>query len=400
MRKALCIIALAASFCMQANAGDIASVVKADSCGLYFPAGRARMERFLQKVRACSENPDSSATVWHVGGSHVQAGWFSSRMRHHFDSLSAGGGAGRGFIFPYPLAYTNYDHSYNVSREGSWTGSLSANPNRKLHVQPRFGILGIAAWAADSTAAFGLGTPDKFSRLHIMGEGSDESVTPLVICGRDSLCCVPDTLLNGFLAVLPEETDSLKVEIPLSPGQGFMLTGLLPEHSGTGVRYISTGVNGARTTTWTDRCPEFRHELGLIRPDLVVFGLGINDSACPESDFNPERFKRNYRRLIDMVLEDSPECAIVFVTNNDSWRWSRRRMVHNGNGEAVRRAMFELAVEYRGAVWDLFGLMGGNGSATRWRDAGLMKQDRLHFTREGYELLGDLLFQAIIESGS
>ena len=70
-------------------------------------------------------------------------------------------------------------------------------------------------------------------------------------------------------------------------------------------------------------------------------------------------------------------------------------MVHNDNGRAVRKAMYELAEEYDGAVWDLFGIMGGNGSATAWRDAGLMKNDRLHFTKEGYHLLGDMLYSAL-----
>ena len=72
-------------------------------------------------------------------------------------------------------------------------------------------------------------------------------------------------------------------------------------------------------------------------------------------------------------------------------------MVHNDNGEAVRVAMMELAREYGGAMWDLYGIMGGEGSATQWRDAGLMKDDRLHFTKEGYELLGDMLYRAIEE---
>jgi lysophospholipase L1-like esterase len=71
-------------------------------------------------------------------------------------------------------------------------------------------------------------------------------------------------------------------------------------------------------------------------------------------------------------------------------------MVHNDNGTAVRKAMYELAGEYNGAVWDLCELMGGNGSAEAWREAGLMKNDRLHFTREGYELLGDLLYTALM----
>ena len=72
-------------------------------------------------------------------------------------------------------------------------------------------------------------------------------------------------------------------------------------------------------------------------------------------------------------------------------------MTHNDNGDAVRAAMFELAQEYDGAVWDLYTIMGGRGSATHWRDAGLMKKDRLHFTREGYRLVGNLFADALVE---
>lgn len=399
MKKVLAILAALAAMPLCAFAQDFPPCVRADSSYLHFPAGRASMERFTGRMKACREYADSSATVWHIGGSHVQAGWFPSRMRQHFDTLAAVPASCRGFIFPYPLAHTNYDHSYNVSTEGEWMGSLSSNPNRKLPVSPSFGITGIAAYTADTLAAFTLGIPVPFTRLHIIGEASDENVTPRVICGCDTLRCVPDTLLMGYLVEFPEAVDSLRVEFCLQEGQSFTITGLLPEDPGNGgIQYVSTGVNGARTTTWTRRCPEFSRELEQIRPDLVIWGLGINDSACPEKDFDPERFKRNYRTLIELVLEQAPSCAFIFVTNNDSFRYSRRRMVHNGNGTAVRQAMFELAEEYGGAVWDLFTIMGGNGSATAWRDAGLMKPDRLHFTREGYELLGDLLFDAIMEA--
>lgn len=400
MKKLLLLLAAGAAVSLGLHSREYPQCVHTDAGGLHFPAGREPMERFRSILRACAESPDSTATILHIGGSHVQAGWFSSRMRHHFDSISAAPASGRGFIFPYPLAHTNFDHSYNVSGEGDWIGSLSPNPNRKLPVRPNFGFTGLAAYTADTAAAFCLGTPVPFKRLHILGEASDGSVLPRVISGCDTLCCARDTLLSGFVAEFPSEVDTVRVEMGLGKGQCFTLTGLLPESERKcGISYISTGVNGARTTTWTERCPEFPREFGSIRPDLVIWGLGINDSACPEKDFKPERFKQNYRKLLDMVLEQSPSCAFIFITNNDSYRYSGRRMVHNGNGAAVRKAMFELAEEYDGAVWDLFSVMGGNGSANRWRDASLMKRDRLHFTREGYEMLGDMLFNAIMEDG-
>lgn len=392
MKRLSAILSLAVALTLEAASQEMPPCACPDSSVLRFPASRELFDRFASRLRSCRENPDSMVTIWHTGGSHVQAGWFSSRMRHNFDSLGMYPHGGRGYIFPYPLAHTNFDRSFSVGHQGEWTGSRSSNPNRKLQVRPAYGIMGIAACTSDTTASFGLGMPVPFKRLHIICEAPE---APLVTYGRDTLTCVPDTLLQGYLAEFPEPVDTVQVLPRLREGGYFVLTGLLPETDGGGLRYVSTGVNGARTTTWTERCPEFSRELGIVRPDLVIWGLGINDAACPGKDFDPEKFKRNYRRLLDMVRTQRPECAFIFITNNDSWRWRGRRMVHNDNGRAVRKAMYELAEEYDGAVWDLFGIMGGNGSATAWRDAGLMKNDRLHFTKEGYHLLGDMLYSAL-----
>ena len=57
---------------------------------------------------------------------------------------------------------------------------------------------------------------------------------------------------------------------------------------------------------------------------------------------------------------------------------------------------YRLAKETDGAVWDLFDIMGGLGSMTKWRDAKLGQSDRIHFTPAGYILLGDLFFNAFL----
>ena len=40
--------------------------------------------------------------------------------------------------------------------------------------------------------------------------------------------------------------------------------------------------------------------------------------------------------------------------------------------------------------------MGGAHTVEKWRDAGLAKNDRLHFTDVGYNLLGDLFVEALM----
>lgn len=394
MRKAAVILSLLLAFA-SARGQDVPACADMFRNQLVIPGDSLKLQRFASRMLELRRSPDSSMCIWHIGGSHVQAGFFSSRLRHNFDSLGHFPSAGRGFIFPYPLAQTNFDRSFRVGYDGEWIGSRSSNPNRKMPVQPRYGIMGIAAYTADTLACFRLYYPEPFSRLHIMAESTAKAL-PVAVSSGYTVTCEPDTLLPGFIAEFPVPIDTVQVNLGLQEGEHFVVTGLLPEIPGRrGLTLFSSGVNGARTTTWLDRCPDFLPQMELVHPDMMILGLGINDSTMPAEDFKPEKFKANYRRLLDAVLETSPDCAFVFISNNDSWRYARRRMVHNDNGSAVRQAMLELAEEYGGALWDLFGIMGGNGSATIWRDAGLMKEDRLHFTREGYELLGDLLYRSL-----
>lgn len=396
--KTASLIAALLLACVAVHARELPSCAKPEESRLIIPRDSSRLQYFAACMKALRHSPENSATIWHIGGSHVQAGWFSSRLRHNFDSIGHYPSAGRGYIFPYPLAHTNFDWSYRVGYKGEWLGTRSSNPSKDVPVKPGYGIMGIAAYTADTLASFGLRTPTPFQSLHIMAESSDSCVYPVVVSGTDTLRCVRDVLLKGYYAEFPSPVDTVQILPLLKDGQHFIVTGLLPQMPGsTGLTFLSTGVNGARTTTWLERCPQWRTEMSLVHPDLVILGLGINDSTMPAADFRPERFKDNYRRLLDAIREESPYCAFIFITNNDSWRYARRGMVHNDNGDAVRIAMLELAGEYGGALWDLYGIMGGSGSATQWRDAGLMKEDRLHFTKEGYELLGDMLYRAIEE---
>ncbi len=54
--------------------------------------------------------------------------------------------------------------------------------------------------------------------------------------------------------------------------------------------------------------------------------------------------------------------------------------------------------QYNAAVWDQFDIMGGLKSMQDWEHAGLAKKDKVHFTNEGYTLLGNLLYNALISN--
>ena len=165
-----------------------------------------------------------------------------------------------------------------------------------------------------------------------------------------------------------------------------------------GFSFHSIGVNGASVPDYL-RCEHFTRDLRLLHPDLVIFGIGIND-AMP-AVFDTAAFRRNYLRLVDSIRSVNPDCAFIFITNNDSFRKvRRRRYAVNTNGLLARKVFYRLAEETGGAVWDQFEVMGGLRSMEKWTKEGLAQGDRIHFTRAGYQLVGNLFTNALFEAVS
>ena len=398
---ALLCVALSAQGLPEAEIAPQPPCVHMDRASLHFPGSRDAQDRFYGLLDSLMAGSGRGVNIWHVGGSHVQAGHFSYRLQERLTAMADSLKGERGFIFPYRIAKTNSDKSFRTSFTGEWLSAMAASTHKDLN--PRFGIMGIAAQTSDSLATVGIGlnisadTLWRFNRFRILGYASSPDVRPYLVSGADTLDFVIDQETQSYLFDLPAETDTVTIGFHIPEGQSFTLTGTEPISGRRGINYYCSGVNGARLTTWLEQCPDLPRDLQLVKPDLAIFAVGINDSACKAVDFKPERFKENYRRLIRLIREQSPDCAFIFITNNDSYRYIRRGMTYNHNGPTVQKAMFELANEYGAAVWDVYDIMGGKDSVIKWRDAGLVKSDRLHFTQEGYVLLGDMLYNAIVE---
>ena len=409
MNKRLTFSVLAALLCAVLPAQELPRAeiaqqppcVHVDRAGLHFPGSRDAQDHFYGLLDSLMAGSGRSVNIWHVGGSHVQAGHFSYRLQERLTTMADSLKGERGFIFPYRIAKTNSDKSFRTSFTGEWLSAMAASTHKDLN--PRFGIMGIAAQTSDSLATVGIGlnisadTLWRFNRFRILGYASSPDVRPYLVSGSDTLDFVIDTETQSYLFDLPAETDTVTIGFHIPEGQSFTLTGTEPISGRKGINYYCSGVNGARLTTWLEQCPDLPRDLQLVKPDLAIFAVGINDSACKAVDFKPEVFKENYRRLIRLIREQSPDCAFVFITNNDSYRYISRGMTYNHNGPTVQKAMFELAKEYGAAVWDVYDIMGGKDSVIKWRDAGLVKSDRLHFTQEGYVLLGDMLYNALVD---
>ena len=362
----------------------------------------SRLDLFYAKLDSVVLCRKSKVNVLHIGGSHVQADIFSNQVRLNMDSLNLDLKTSRGLIFPFSVAKTNNPSNYKVKYKGQW--KHEKNVSRKHNT--RLGMTGIAVTTQDTSAEIcvHLNPSDslkrwEFDQLRILGYAEDGCVEPqLRIDSAHYLTGSFDSLTSSYLFEMPEPTDSFTVIFTQQDTlpHPFTLTGFLPMNEEDGVVYHSIGVNGASVPSYL-RCEDLERDLNLIKPDLVVFGIGINDASG--RNFSDSLFIANYGRLIEHIEAVSPNCAYIFVTNNDSYRRIRRgRYQVNKNGVLAKQAFYKLAERHKAGVWDLFEIMGGLSSMPNWEKAGLAKKDKIHFTIKGYALIGDLFYNALISS--
>lgn len=355
--------------------------ISIDSNILHFDTASASMRFLLDKwLRVVAEGQESLNIV-QIGSSHVQAGVFPHRIRCNILQAYPDRVGERGYIFPYSAAAkcnNPYDYKVHCKESVALTRCVYKEPEVAL------GVGGIAVTFHDSLSTVQVVNNERRFDFHT------RQVVPIGewVCDSAHFGACPDA---------PEVSltkDSFEVRFPCDSVWSYNLRGFFLKGSSQGFTYHSIGVNGAALSDYC-RCPFFCRDLKLLSPDLVIFGIGINDASGP--NFDTAVFRQNYLRLIDSIRTVNPHCAFIFITNNDSFRKVRRnRYEVNKNGLLAREVFYRLAQETGGAVWDQFEVMGGLKSMDKWRLAKLAKADRVHFTREGYELLGDLLSQALL----
>lgn len=343
------------------------------------------LEEFLNKG-------SRSVNIIHIGGSHIQADIWSQRIRERFFNLSPFSSGGMGLVFPYRIIKTNGAPYVKFKSDENWKGYKNTSSKHGSEL----GLKGITATTKDTITSLKLNVDSikcldcSFSSLKLIHNKTTHCLT---VDDKDLVSIIEDTLgKTTFLFKKEKHTTQIKIVQEDTSDKEFSIYGMLLEKRNPGIQYHSIGVNGASVPSYL-KIDSLGSKLSIVKPDLAILSIGINDAYVDE--FNKENFIENYDSLIVEIKQSNPNVVILFTTNNDSYY---KRKYPNENAFIVREAMMELAKKHHGAVWDMFGIMGGLNSIKKWQNNGLAKSDKIHFTHKGYRLIGDLLFEAIINS--
>jgi len=337
----------------------------------------------FDKLRDLEQGKPGQTVIFHLGDSHIEAGFLPGVVRAGLQERF--GDAGRGCVKPSVLGvYPKKRLSSIVVRQDVKAVRLGAGYKAD---EPGRGFSGLMVYH------------DKgFEYLDFDVLDADNRVLARIPSGRPR-----DWPGAGGIQVSSIELPGIYRQVvlraavnPQRPGARYaQLYGLSLESGTSGVVYHSYGVNGGNCDTML-RSAYLHKQLERVQPDLVIVSLGTNDASTPL--FRRADFATRLEALLDRIRSTIPHAAILLTTAPDSYypRLRRRPARPNPNMAVVRSVIAETAAARGCAYWDLFTLMGGEGSMKLWRESALANYDNIHFTKEGYQRQGRMLLEALM----
>jgi lysophospholipase L1-like esterase len=357
---------------------------------------------FFQSLSEYVSGHRSRIQVVHLGDSHVQMGYWANHIRSVFDSVW--GVAAYGSSFPYQLLRYNPFYVTSRSISGKWTGGYNLRDLPDI----RHGASGFTVETIDSVAEISIKLRSldthllKFDLLKLIVSDSTGAYNIEVtgngqsqpLFGLHKTLYTPDgDKLISFSFEEPQDSARIRVKRTFASKGKFQLFGLqFDRFKDKGVVYHNFGVGGSQLTSIRKGFDRVVNQLELIRPDLIILSYGSNDAYYKE--FDSVRYADVANLYVRKLKERFPHCSILFTTPPDT----RYKNVIPRNEPYITGLFRSMSSRGDIACWDLNSLMKRTGGISAWLNAKLASEDKLHFSRKGYELQANLMMHALLSA--
>lgn len=353
---------------------------------------------FFEKLYRLKKNENYNIKIIHIGDSHLQADYLSRTVRQRFQADF--GNAGRGLIVPYRVARTNEPANIVTSSTSQWEVKRCVTPELPMPI----GIGGITIRTTQPGANLSIKTLNAglidygFNKITLFFQ---KDITSFHVIVKDSLnediafigSFTNEPYPNTSTVLLPFYTHQVRFEmLPSTPLQTqATLFGINLQNGKPGVLYHAIGVNGAKFKNFLD-ASLFADQTAALDPDLFIISLGTNEAL--EYPYADPQFINQVDSLISRLRTRNPNAQFLITTPPDSFRRKNRR---NTGIEQMHKKLVDYADLRNLAYWDLYEIGGGKHSADHWKNNHLMRADGIHFFVAGYELQGNLLYEALMK---
>ncbi len=412
-----------------------------------------RLTNFFKVLKKLENEGKNKVNIVHIGDSHIQADFFSGKVRTLMQERFGNGGLG--FTFPYQLAKTNSNNFMRYSSNMVWENRRNIYPVNGANV----GLSGIAlsskekqgvikvdlrdtryffdkvkVFTPTNELVYKVGITDKELNLttkqskdviHKIKSGESLSTiakkygTTITMLKKNNKLSTNNIKAGNNLVIgttvteTPIVTENAFTSTPYEVKESFVeyqlpknkngfylytvgdvseydLNGLVVENNEPGIIYHNIGVNGAKFSDY-NKYPLFFEQLKGLSPDLVIISMGTNESFDRLDD---EVFKQEINRFIKNIKDKNPNAAILLTTPPPSYFGKGRP---NNSATALASAISVNAVNQKYAIWDLYNNLGGNLGLPYLVNENLLAKDLVHYTIKGYEYTGTLFYDGLMQ---
>jgi lysophospholipase L1-like esterase len=335
--------------------------------------------------------------VVHIGDSHIQADWFSGKLRSLLQEQY--GNAGIGILFPYRQIKTNSPPTFSSVASAPFIASKITKCKAACDV----GIVGYNAQIpAGSMVVFNIKKDTQPQFVSVIFQSDNEHAIGFNHDNHDENYTTQTSTTYNITSYKKPLSNSFH----LNTKSNITLNGLISSNGNPGVIYYTIGANGATFNNYINSNLFFQ-QLKSLQPDLIIISMGTNESV---SDISADSLSVQLQNFHSKILEAGAD-KIIYTTPADNYlrksittrkkvkgKWRTRRTVayiNNPKVEIIRQTMINFCNQQQVMCWDLYRAMGGDRSMRQWVQTGYAAKDHIHFSKGGYEIQGMLLFDAL-----
>lgn len=331
------------------------------------------------------------ARILVLGDSHIAADYVTRTLRTELQRIFGDGG--RGYI------HADQKDGYGGRRlpHFGWTRHRMVDPGEEGGA---FGFSGfrLEASHAKATSDFKL-EGDARVQIFLQG-GPDRGVLKVSTDGKPLGELVSTASAAQPLAFPLDVPKGAQLLHLLAPEPNVSLLGISFESKGPGLCVDAVGPVGSDATSYAGADEaSFVGHVALLDPSLVIIMLGGNDALrIRAGKAGSDDVRQSFLTMLERLRRGAPEADCMLIGPMDAGDTIGGKIVSKPLIAETRALLREFAEERGCAFWDLYSLMGGQGSIARWSKAGIMNADLIHPRAKAGDLIGEMLAVAVVEA--
>ncbi|WP_066629727.1 SGNH/GDSL hydrolase family protein [Labilibacter marinus] len=360
---------------------------------------REMLYGFYQKVSTAKDS-NKIIRILHMGDSQIEGDRISKYLRERFQQKFHGSGPGLVPLYDPQKQFP----SVWIKNEGAWSEHVVYNYPRLIQ-DNQYGIMGKVSKidsVGESTVFIersGLAMPKatRFYKTRLFLKSIQEPLTINAYWGRDLIStdslAVDENIteVNWTFEEAPKKF-SLSFESKESP----LFLGLsLDSVSGVALDNISMrGQSSPRLDKTNQELYQSMAEYMNIGMVVLQYGTNMVPTVTEEYDF----YRITFYRQLEILKRTMPGVPVVVVGVGDVAKLSAGKVESYHHIVKIKEAQKQAAFKAGFAFFDLFEVMGGEGSMITWvnGDPKLAMSDYTHFNKPGGKKVAQWIFDAIM----